>query len=301
MKVMLRDSRVAMIWRRVSDLKRVKASSKKLLALRKVGEDAYSVLYDAGGTLLGFWVQDEAALRADDSCSALNFSKYVLISNPASEVMLVSPKFQDSVARLNNAFKVSAAPLKTERGDTLRFFDDDGNLSSFHRPSKATLAADKAGLKLRTLVNNRAESTGVIGQKFLVTNLTTSQQFYKNVLGLRALRTAKGEAIFDAGAITLTLENEPSIGLVRSLNKTGRLLGDWTVFHVNDIEAEMRDLKKRGVAFPRGVEESGIGRMAYFQDPDGHSLVIWQPSGTTTKLQPINFYSPLNRILSEAV
>jgi hypothetical protein len=84
--------------------------------------------------------------------------------------------------------------------------------------------------------------------------------------------------------------------LVQFLKKTGRLVGDWIVFHVTDIKATTKALVRRGVKFPSGIETSTIGDVAYFNDPDGYSLVLWKPSGMT---KMINFTPVLERILKK--
>ncbi len=101
--------------------------------------------------------------------------------------------------------------------------------------------------------------------------------------------------------MTLTIQAEPIYGLVYSLKRGRQLLTDWIIFHVKDISAAVQKLEGRGVAFPTGIDSSEDGQTAYFQDPDGHSLALWQPppeEGTDLK---INFFPALHRILSEQV
>jgi len=89
---------------------------------------------------------------------------------------------------------------------------------------------------------------------------------------------------------------EPTNMLVQFLRKSGRLLGDWVVFHTPDIKGTSEALRARGVAFPAGIETSLIGDVAYFNDPDGYSLALWHPSGKT---KMIDFNPALKRLLDQ--
>ena len=76
-------------------------------------------------------------------------------------------------------------------------------------------------------------------------------------------------------------------------------MADSLVFHVRDIEETMEALRRRGVEFPNGIEKSSTGPLAYFNDPDGHLLAIWQAPARHTPDQSIDFHPVLKRILNE--
>jgi len=45
---------------------------------------------------------------------------------------------------------------------------------------------------------------------------------------------------------------------------------------VDDLKASVNDLKKRGFEFSTEIEDGTTGRFAYFEDPDGNPLYLWQ-------------------------
>jgi predicted enzyme related to lactoylglutathione lyase len=125
----------------------------------------------------------------------------------------------------------------------------------------------------------------------MVSDLDNSHEFYGGVLGL----TTDASCAFVCGRVTIQLRRESAIGLVKSLNRMQRLMGDWAVFHVTDIETTAARLENRGVRFPSGIEDSQSGRIAYFNDPDGHSLNLWQPPGEPTEM---NYFPVLTRLIN---
>jgi predicted enzyme related to lactoylglutathione lyase len=321
----LKNSPVVMVWRRVTDLEQAANFADKVAGWPRIGGNDYANIYDAGTTVVGYWVQDlfnkvvakEQGVKVEElkaaalqevvaSCCELNFSQFALVSNPATEILLAPTTFQTTVQSLSKAFKLSPTIAQAKAGETLSFVDQDGNFSGFFRPGKSALTGD-TGLRLKSLMTRlprggakrRASKTSsqFVGFNILVSDLKRSQKYYKEVLGLKSLKAGKGEAKFDLGTMILSIRQEPAIGLVQSLARTGRLLGDWIMFHVNDIESAVEVLEKKGVEFPLGIEESGHGLGAFFKDPDGHSLTLWQPPN-----QPldIDYFPVLQRVLSDA-
>lgn len=302
----LQGAPLVMVWRRVSDLRRTNRLAKSAIEWPRVGGNEYADVYDAGGVLVGYWVQDEQAIAAGGSCSNLNFVNFQLAVNPATEFLLAPAQMEESVERLNRVAKFSAGPVTTPTGSTLSFVDEDGNYTSFTRPAGEALKG-RAGARLKALTARgggagaeSAEpdiSNRFLGYSLTVSNLKESQKFYKDVLGLKQLKSGRSEATFDVGTAILTLKQETTLGLLRSLNRSGRLLGDWFMFHVRDVRTAVREFKRRGVKFPKGIEESPHGLGAYFNDPDGHSLSLWQPPNEPAQ---IDYFPQLNRILSAA-
>ena len=129
-----------------------------------------------------------------------------------------------------------------------------------------------------------------------MSDLATSCRFYGETLGLTPLERSDTTAKFDMGQVILTLHREPTNMLVRLLRNSGRLMGDWVVFHVDDIKGTTAALQSRSVTFPAGIESSLIGDIAYFTDPDGYSLNVWKPSGRT---KMIDFNPALQRMLRD--
>ena len=321
---MLVDSPMVMVWRRVSDLPSAKSTAEGLLKLTLIGEDEDSLMYDAGSVILGLWGQHEfreatktlsadpedavathVAMRARviNQCSASNFQKMTLAVNPATNFSFTTRSIDDLHKLLSvEGGNTRSLMSKGAFGEQLSTFDIDGNQFSLtqasDRPSGA--AAGLFGVKLAALNKARASEASLVGVSFFASSLRDSSAFYRDTLGLRELKGAKGVSAFDLGTTILTIQPEPTLNLVKGLSSSGRLNGDWIVFHVRDISSTAESLGKRGVKFPLGIETSVIGKMAYFQDPSGHSLVIWQPPlDQALGMKKINFYPVLNRILAK--
>jgi catechol 2,3-dioxygenase-like lactoylglutathione lyase family enzyme len=100
--------------------------------------------------------------------------------------------------------------------------------------------------------------------------------FYEGVLGLTPLAVLASGVVYRAGLGTL-------FAISRS---SGRPSGSHTqlAFTVPDIEAEVADLRRRGVSFEEydapktqdGIARTAIGRGAWFRDPAGNLLAIVQ-------------------------
>jgi catechol 2,3-dioxygenase-like lactoylglutathione lyase family enzyme len=315
----LRDSPLVMIWRRVSSLPNSQAFANRVLQLPTLGKDPISVMYDGGGVILGFAIQEaqpsnEPVLNA---CSEVGLQDFFLQNNPASAIVFAPADFKAALRNLYTDRTIVTAPEKSDAGECLRFVDDDGNFSCFYRPSRSALLDHPAGEKLSSILKNRWPRKGarlvdavfegdsredaalrnpVVGFDLLVTDLAKSKRYYTDVLGFKLLDSSDQEAKLDVGDLVLTLRVEPTNMLVQFLRKSGRLLGDWIVFHTEEIKKTSNDLRAAGVAFPAGIETSLIGQVAYFTDPDGYSLALWEPSGKT---KMIDFNPALGRILSE--
>ena len=107
-------------------------------------------------------------------------------------------------------------------------------------------------------------------------DLDRLRRFYEDVLGFRVRHENPRTIYYSAGAGTL-------FALARS---GGKPSGAHTqmAFLVPDIEAEVGALRERGVAFeayetPRtveGIADMGVGRAAWFKDPDGNLIGMIQ-------------------------
>ncbi len=113
------------------------------------------------------------------------------------------------------------------------------------------------------------------------TDLERSREFYEQQVGLAVLpETIPNHLLFDCGeGTTLLVYGRP--GPSRADHTQVRF---WT----SDVEADVRELAARGVAFEdydfptlKTVDHvattAGIGRSAWFKDPDGNTLALFQP------------------------
>ena len=113
-----------------------------------------------------------------------------------------------------------------------------------------------------------------IGQISLpVTDTDRSEAFYGTVLGLRKLYRFGDLAFFDCAGVRLMLEKVRDPG---DLVPRGCIY-----FRCADIALAVAELEKRGLAFtsrPHRIAKMDDHDlwMAFFEDPDGHTLALMQ-------------------------
>jgi catechol 2,3-dioxygenase-like lactoylglutathione lyase family enzyme len=107
-----------------------------------------------------------------------------------------------------------------------------------------------------------------------VNDLVESRTFYERQLGLRVIEADEDSVKLDAGQIMLYLHRASDYGIT-----LGGRADDSSdlVFLVDDINATREALEKRGVIFVRRRTYE-IGLVTDFYDPNGHRLMIYQPS-----------------------
>jgi len=113
------------------------------------------------------------------------------------------------------------------------------------------------------------------------TDLVRSQAFYEQQVGLTLTPdTIKNHLVLECGdGTTLLVYGRPAA------NKADHTqVRFWT----SDIEADVRELNARGVTFEEYdfptlktvghiATTTGIGKSAWFKDPDGNTLALFQP------------------------
>ena len=117
------------------------------------------------------------------------------------------------------------------------------------------------------------------------TDLVRSQDFYEHKVGLRlSAATIKNHLLFECGDGTTLLVY--GRGAPNGADHTQ------VRFWSDDVEADVRELAQRGVTFEtldmgaiktvNGVASvPGIGKSAWFKDPDGNTLAVFQPEAIT--------------------
>ena len=123
--------------------------------------------------------------------------------------------------------------------------------------------------------------TNRISAVLVSTDLEKSRDFYENKVGLTlSAETIKNHLLFDCGSGTsLLVYGRPS----------GNCADHTQVrFWTNDVAKDVAELVARGVEFEEYdmgvfktvdhvVTSAGIGRSAWFKDPDGNTIAIFQP------------------------
>jgi catechol 2,3-dioxygenase-like lactoylglutathione lyase family enzyme len=118
-----------------------------------------------------------------------------------------------------------------------------------------------------------------IGQIGLpVTDVDRSETFYEKVIGLRKLFRFGDLAFFDCAGVRLLLEKAADVSGPRGC----------LYFRCADIALAVAELETRGASFTgpphliAKMDDHDLW-MAFFQDPDGHTLALMQeaPKGYT--------------------
>ncbi len=113
------------------------------------------------------------------------------------------------------------------------------------------------------------------------TDIARSQEFYEKKVGLTlSPETIKNHPLFQCGdGTTLLVYGRPAP------NKADHTqVRFWT----SDIEVDVRELEARGVTFEEYdfptlktvnhvATTAGIGKSAWFKDPDGNTVALFQP------------------------
>ncbi|MFI5028711.1 MAG: VOC family protein [Solirubrobacterales bacterium] len=124
-------------------------------------------------------------------------------------------------------------------------------------------------------------SSNPVSAVLVSANLETSQDFYMNKVGLKlSPETIKNHLLFDCGVGTTLLIYGRGSG-----NKADHTQAR---FWSKDIDSDVAALVGRGVEFEEYdtaafktinhvVTSPGIGRSAWFKDPDGNTVALFQP------------------------
>ena len=109
-----------------------------------------------------------------------------------------------------------------------------------------------------------------------VKDLERAKDFYSNTLGLEIIKDDPYGPVYECGGGTALMIYE-SAG-------AGTSEATYAGWQVEDLDAEMEDLREKGVEFEEydmpglkttaGVAESGGMRSAWFKDPDGNILAL---------------------------
>jgi catechol 2,3-dioxygenase-like lactoylglutathione lyase family enzyme len=91
--------------------------------------------------------------------------------------------------------------------------------------------------------------------------------FYKDTLGLR--QDEHREAEFWAGETCFSLWKPEWAGMDWAPSTTS-----FMALHVEDVPQARKELEAKGVEFKGEIVDTGVCHMAFFNDPDGNSLMF---------------------------
>jgi predicted enzyme related to lactoylglutathione lyase len=120
--------------------------------------------------------------------------------------------------------------------------------------------------------------SGTVTANIPAADLTRAREFYADKLGLTPSAEFEGVMLLykTAGGTIFSIYETEYAG------QAGHTIAQW---HVGDIEAEVRDLKAKGITFEQydmpGVEwndgiasMAGMGKAAWFKDSEGNTLCL---------------------------
>ncbi|MDG6905523.1 MAG: VOC family protein [Nitrososphaerota archaeon] len=115
-------------------------------------------------------------------------------------------------------------------------------------------------------------------------DIEDSKRFYRDVVGLKSIVEEEeddGIAHFDIGNIRLTLKQNPP---AKDDGQKPATSGQLIFLVENAIDQVCADLQKRGVKFrSKKISEDSSGKTAWFNDPDGNIIYLWQPPKRESK------------------
>jgi predicted enzyme related to lactoylglutathione lyase len=110
-----------------------------------------------------------------------------------------------------------------------------------------------------------------------VSNIARARKFYEEKLGLKPKSEYAGGAIYECGGATAFMYPTPNAGTSKASQ---------AFWEVKDVEAEVAELKKRGVTFEEydmpgitmknSIATGGGAKTAWFKDTEGNILAISQ-------------------------
>ncbi len=102
-----------------------------------------------------------------------------------------------------------------------------------------------------------------------VSDLEKSTVWYRDTLGLEQIGTG-GWPEFQLGEnVSLYLIDPTNVGQEFTAPHTS-----YVALRVPDVEQTRKELESRGIEFQGDIFDTGVCHMAFFNDPDGNSLML---------------------------
>jgi predicted enzyme related to lactoylglutathione lyase len=108
-------------------------------------------------------------------------------------------------------------------------------------------------------------------------NVSSARKFYETVIGLKPKEDYAGGVIYECGGAEVFLYPTPNAGTSKASQ---------AYWSVTDVEAEVADLKSRGVKFEEynmpgmkmtnSIVTAGGAKTAWFKDTEGNILAVSQ-------------------------
>jgi predicted enzyme related to lactoylglutathione lyase len=108
-------------------------------------------------------------------------------------------------------------------------------------------------------------------------NITRAREFYEKIVGLQAREEYAGGAIYECEGTVVFMYPTPNAGTSKASQ---------AYWQVDDVEAEVAELRARGVKFEEydvpgmtmrnGIMTAGGAKTAWFKDTEGNIMAISQ-------------------------
>jgi len=118
-----------------------------------------------------------------------------------------------------------------------------------------------------------------VSAQIAVSDMTRAVEFYERMLGL----TAAGEQV--GGGRSYACGDGSVLHVYASPPHAGKATATLARWDVGDVERVVDELSAAGVRFAqydepktdaKGIHDSGYGKVAWFQDPDGNTFALEQ-------------------------
>lgn len=301
----LADSPLVYFFIYVSDLARSRDFYENKLKLRVLEEDADSVKYDTGLSIL-------CLNRATDYGITLAPGNH-----ESTDIVFLVDDIDGMRAALMERGLTMGKAFRYDPGGICDFYDPDGHWLTLYEPNEAAMTWASAD-KIRAIWKAAGRGTlPVVGPAAIeekengefrmdgkpllylfrfVREPQEAQVFYNNLMGLVDLEGGpcsagsdgdeEGVIKYDAGGIMLTThqtwpDRDPDAmehPCPPRLLDPGHMTATAVAFHVDNIEEKYDALTNIGIPFQGGVSRSKIGAIAKFSDPSGHVYFLYQPS-----------------------
>ncbi len=126
------------------------------------------------------------------------------------------------------------------------------------------------------------EPTEVVNVRYMVDDVDTSVDFYTKHLGFEVLTSfAPAFADVTRGNLRLLLSGPTSSAGRPMADGTKPGPGGWNRIHllVDDIEAEVAELRSAGLPFRNEIVVGPGGSQILLEDPSGNPIELFQPAG----------------------
>ncbi|HEU4324158.1 MAG TPA: VOC family protein [Roseiflexaceae bacterium] len=280
---MLTESPVVYLMVYVRDLVVSRAFYEGGLGFRAIEEDADSVKYDAGTTLI-----------------CLNRAAGYGVPLPTERDRSVEITFlvRDLDAAVEDLAQRCVAMTPIERyevGALADCYDPDGHWISLYQPSDEALGWSSGG-KVRAALQQAPQRDGpfaldgapLIYLFLFVRDINTTFAFYHETLGLHNIEGGPcssdvsdndhGVVKYEAGGLMIATHHVTAAVAAKRGLLPERMKSVVPVFAVPDVARVASELQTRGVPLSLRPRRSQIGVIARFEEPEGRSFYLYEPS-----------------------